>query len=121
LDDYRVIGSRNLFAAYRPPPPPTIERGPPEVSRDPPPPKFDPGRYAFLTAIVERDGQPQLWLKARTTGQMLTLAEGDDFDLGPLHGTVKRIHQRAAEIEIDGQLCLITLGKSLRESSELPE
>ena len=124
--DFNAITERNLFEPSRPPRPPVVQRDDPAPPRDdsPPtaPPSFDPGKYAFITAIVKGlDGRLQIWLKSRTTGQMLTLAEGDDFELGTLQGTVVEIHQRTAELEIDGQRCLIALGKSLREPLDAPE
>lgn len=122
LSDFDLIAERNLFAPYRPPPPPVVERPrEPEPPRGPPPPPaFDPSKYTFVTGIVEENGQPQLWLKARTTGETFKLAVGDTFDLGPVRGKVLEIHQRAAEIELDGERRLIPLGKSLQKPDELP-
>ena len=115
VDDYhKAITERNLFAPYKRPsgPPPT----PPE------PPEFDPGKYAHITAIVAGiDGQPEVWVIARTTGESFTLREGDSFDIGDLHAKVIRINERDAEIEFDGQRWLVWLGDNLREASKLPD
>jgi len=122
LADYQnSIGRRNLFAPYEPPPPPRSYEPAARSYEPPTPPPFDPSKYAFVTGIVEVDGQPQLWLKARTTGQVLTLAEGDTFEIGPAQGTVVQIHQRAAEIRINGEHRLIPLGNSLHNPAKTPK
>jgi len=124
LADYDVIADRNLFAPYEPPRPPVAQRPDPEPPRDPPPPsppKFDPSKFAFVTGITEEDGAPLLWLTARTTNDKYKLAEGDTFEIGELQGTVVQIHQRAAEIEIDGERRFIPLGNSLHDWSDPPE
>jgi len=117
LADYDTIVDRNLFAPYRPPSPPVVEREPP---REPsPPPQFDPSKYAYITGIVEENGRPQLWLQARTTGETYKLGEGDTFELGPVRGKIVQIHQRAAEVELDGQRRLVALGTSLQSGEVL--
>jgi len=123
LEEYleRIV-RRNLFTPYRRPPPrpPARPVGPPREER-PGPPSFDPSKYAFVNAIVEVDGKPQVWLKARTTGKKYELFEGDPFQLGTFRATIARIGRRDVEIEIDGKRRLVALGDSLHEGIELPE
>jgi hypothetical protein len=65
------------------PPPPK----PPEPA---PPPKlaFDLAKYTDLTAVIEVNGQPEVWLHVRPLGQMLKLHVGDKFDLGSIKNAV---------------------------------
>ena len=82
-----------------------------------PTPSFDPTQYAFVTAILEVAGRPQVWIVARTLGETFKLFEGDRFEIGHVHGTVERIGPRSVEIEIDGRRRSVALGKRLREAS----
>jgi len=108
---YESIGNRNLFAPYEPPRLEPVIR---EEPQGPPPPQFDPSKYAFVTGIVEVGGRPRIFLKARTTGEMFSLEEGDQFELGPVRGTVLQINHRDAEIDINGQRRVVALGESLQ-------
>ena len=113
LDDYRkAIGARNVLAPYQPPPPSkkSDEKGPP----------FDPSKYAFVTAIVQVNGRPQVWVKARTTDEKFQLAQGEKLQIGPFQATIARINARDVEIEIDGKRHTIPLGGNVRggEGSE---
>ena len=80
----RAIVGRNLFGAYEPPKPIVVKTSPPP----PPKPSFDPATQAVLTAVLAVDGQPQAWVRVKTSGQLLKL-NGDRMKaLGssPLHG-----------------------------------
>ncbi len=119
-----AIVKRNLFAEYVPPPPPRppiVERRP-EPPRPAPPPKpsFDDAKYAKLTAILEQDGLPQVWVMLQTKGETLRLFEGDDFRVGELKCRVLKIGLRDAEFDVGGKRMLATLGDSLREAVALP-
>lgn len=111
-DAYRVIASRNLFAPYKPSPPPHIEA---------PPPPFDAAKFAFLTGIVAMDGRPEAWLLVRSTGKKLRLHEGDPFEIGDLRGKVVRIGSREVEVELSGQRWRLPLGDNLRQMREMPQ
>lgn len=115
LDEYqrRIVG-RNLFASYRPPPP---RQEAPKLE----PPRFDPSKYAYLTAIVGVDNEPEAWLIIRTTGKRLKLREGGTFEVGEYRGKVLRINRRDAEVEIDGEKWLFPIGDNLREMVKLSE
>ncbi len=112
-----AIVGRNFFAEYTPPKPTVVER--PKV--DPPkPPAFDAAKHAVITAIIEVNHQPEIWLSVRTTGKTLRLREGETFEVGALSGTVVRIGDRDAELEAGGKRLLVSLGESLREAAEIP-
>lgn len=113
LAEYRkAIAVRNVLAPYRPPPP-TRPPEPPVVF-EPKPEPFDPSRFAYVTGIVEVNGEPQVWVKARTTNENFQLRQGDEFRLGPFRAVVARIDSRNVEIEVDGKRHMVALGSNVR-------
>lgn len=119
LGDYqKLIKDRDLFSPYTPPPPPprkVVERPPQKAPPPPPPPpRFDDSAYAYVTAILEVDERPQIWLYVRTTGKLLKLHEGDPVKVGRFDGKVKRIGRRSVEIQNGNKVSLIGLGENLR-------
>lgn len=117
LAEYQKIGERDLFSAYEEPRAPVVYERP----QEPPPPRFDPSEYAYVTGLsVDANGRSELWLKARTTGELFILGEGDEFQVGQVRGTIVQINDQSAEIHINGQRHLIALGKSLGEARQLP-
>ncbi len=107
LEDYQsAISARNLFVAYTAPPPPPAGLSPID--------KFDVAGHAYLTAILQVGERPQAWLNVRTTGQLLKLAAGDNFQVGDLSGKVLQIGHRTMEFEAAGERRTIDLGQNLR-------
>jgi hypothetical protein len=128
IDDYqKVIGARNVFAAYVPPPPPV--RPPVRVERPvtppppptPKPPVFDDSKYAIVSAILEVDSRPQVWLLVKTSGKLLKLYEGDALEIGQFKGKVVKISRLDVEFESDGRRQLVALGENLRQAVTLPK
>lgn len=112
VDEYRkAIAARNVMSAYRPPP---VVRPPAPVAAEPKPEPFDPSKFAYVTGIVQVNGEPQVWVKARTTDEKFQLRQGDKFQMGPFSATVARIDLRNVEIEIDGKRHSVPLGSSVR-------
>ncbi|HVW36439.1 MAG TPA: hypothetical protein VHB99_04010, partial [Pirellulales bacterium] len=99
----KPIAARNLFAPY-------AARRNTDESQD-----------AYVSAVLTKDGQPQVWLNLRSSGRTLKLSEGDKLDVGSLHGTVTRIQEQAIEIETEGKRRRVSLGKSLAEGQDLPQ
>ena len=101
-----------------------VESPPPaEVAdRDPEPPKlgFDDARHAFVTAIMQVDTRPQIWIHVRATGEQFRLHEGDAVEVGSVKGTIGRIGERTAEIVTDDGRIVVGLGESLLEATKLP-
>lgn len=113
------IGKRNMFVEYKPPPPPPRERPRPTPTPPPPvrpsPPPFDTSKYTILTAIIEIDREPQVWLRVRTTGQLVKLREGDPIEIGQFKGRLIRVGLRDVLVENDqGRQMVVALGESLR-------
>lgn len=118
LQSYRKsIVERNLFAPYRPPV--VTERRQPRDMPKPPEP-VDPSKFAYVTAIVQVDGQPQVWVKARTKDQNYRLCEGQRLEIGSFKGVISRIADRHVEITVDGKSdgkpLIVALGEPLRKT-----
>lgn len=119
----KTIVGRNLFAEYVPPAP---RRDPPRIAQEPPPrrdpprPSFDVAKHARLTAIVEQNNEPQVWIRVMTSGDLLMLREGDEFTVGGVKCQVLEIGEDEAIVATDGKRLLVTLGDNLREAAEVP-
>lgn len=123
LATYRkALTERNFFADYVPPrppdPPPIVRRDPPPPpvkTPDPPkPPEFDVAKFAYISAITEADGEVEVWLDIRTTGETLRLRTGDEFRIGAAKGTVERIGLYDVDFVLDGKRLTVALGENLR-------
>ena len=99
-DDERAmlatIGDRAILSAYVPPRPP-----PPDPPPPPPVVEFDDVPFCFVTAIVESDGVPQVWIHHRTTGRRYFLFEGESFVLGGIRCIVRRVDVENQRIQIE--------------------
>jgi hypothetical protein len=113
----KSIVGRNLFAEYKPPAPPPQPRV--EVRRDspPPPPAFDKAKHATVTGIVEQNDEPQLWVRVKTTGELLKLSEGEEFTIGDMKCVVVRINTRDAELATGDKHFVVRLQDNLRDAS----
>lgn len=110
----KAIAQRRLFQPYTPP---VVQKEPEARPVEAPKPPFDATRFVFLTAVLEVDGQPQAWVRSRTTDQTFRLRTGDTFEIGATRATVTRIAQRDIELEINGERHRVVLGASLREAT----
>ena len=89
---------------------------PPPVAQTPPPRKldFDPAMHSFISAILQANGNWQVWVSIRTEGKVLRLAEGDAVAVGSVKGTLAAIRPDEAEFAIqDGSRLVVRLGKPL--------
>lgn len=101
LEDYQSIVQRNLFG----------EGGATG---------FDPADFAFLTAILDVGGTNEAWFTLRTTGEVLKLNEGQNFEVGQFRGRIREIDELDVIIDSDAERWLITLGESLSQATALP-
>jgi hypothetical protein len=111
----KLIGERNLFAEYTPP----VARR--EVAKtEPVKQAFDVVKYATVTGIIEDNSRPQLWVRVKTTDQMLKLSEGDEFTVGDVQCKVVSIGVREAIVNVGGKRKQVHLADNLRDAIELP-
>jgi hypothetical protein len=81
---------------------------------------FDPADHAFLTAIIDVDGQPQAWFTLRSSDQILKLNKGASLEVGQFFGVVVEIEDQDVIIDSDGERWLLSLGDSLTRAAALP-
>ncbi len=81
-DSAKVLASRNFFAEYVPPPPPRKIEPPPYVPPPPRDPPFDFGKLTFVTAVIENNGEPEVWITYRPweTNGTKHLRAGQSFE-----------------------------------------
>jgi hypothetical protein len=122
LDAAKVLANRNLFAEYVPPPPPR-KPDPPYVAPAPPPrePPFDFGKLTFVTAVIENNGEPEVWITYRPWEVNGTkhLRSGDSFEFDTVRGKVVSIDvpSQSVDIEIGNRKTRVVNGNSLSGGS----
>jgi len=52
---------------------------------------FDDAKYTALVAVLDLDGQGEVWLHRRAAEQIVKLHVGDEFEVGSIKGTVAEI------------------------------
>ncbi|MBC8876804.1 MAG: hypothetical protein H8E44_45835 [Planctomycetes bacterium] len=99
-----------------------VAEAPPEPEEEERVLDFASAKFAYVTGITDVDGRKQTFIHLRTEDKMLKLNEGDEFDIGEVTVTVKRISNKTVELEA-GDLekrLLVSLGQNLAEGSVLP-
>jgi len=76
LADYRSIADRNLFGVGG---------------------SGDEADFAYLTAVIEVNGEPEAWFTLRASGKLLKLRRQQSFDIGSFHGIVADISGELGE------------------------
>jgi hypothetical protein len=115
LTDYSsVIGARNLFA----PPRERDTGGERERVVTVPPPTFDPALYTFVTAILEVDGEPQVWFHERPNDKYFKLHKGEKLAVGSVSGTVKAITRDEVALDVGGETRQLKEGDRLKMTTE---
>jgi hypothetical protein len=86
--------------------------------------EFDHAKFTYLTAILTVDGQGEVWLDVRPTGQIVTLHKGDRFEIGSVKGTVSEIGEYDFTFDFEGKRRQLTKGQLLEQAtvvSEVPQ
>jgi hypothetical protein len=86
---------------------------PPPEEEPPPAPRFNTAKYAFVTGIIQKNDQAEVWIMNRTEGKRLRLREGDEFEIGPFQGKVHRIRNKSVEISSEGDVISVGIGQSV--------
>ncbi len=83
-----------------------------------PPPTaiFDIAGATLLTALLDVDGQGEVWLHVRPTGQMVTLHQGDQFEIGSVKGTVSEIGEYDFCFDFEGKRRKLSKGGLLDQA-----
>ena len=100
LSDYRAIADRNFFG---------VGGG-----------GVDEADFAYLTAVIEVNGEPEAWFTLRASGTLLKLRRQQSLDIGPFHGTVADIQGSDVILLCDDERWLINVGENLMQASTLP-
>ena len=82
----------------------------------PPPIVFDFAKSTLLTALLDVDGQGEVWLHVRPTGQMVTLHQGDRFEIGSMKGTVSEIGEYDFCFDFEGKRRKLSRGEFLDQA-----
>jgi hypothetical protein len=77
---------------------------------------FDFAKYTILTAVLDVDGQGEIWLHVRPTGQMVTLHQGDQFEIGSVKGTVAQIGEYDFAFDFEGKRRKLAKGELLEQA-----
>lgn len=97
-----------------------------QVKEQPPPrptepPAFDFAKFTQLTALIEVDGRPEVWLHVRPLGQMVVLREGDQFAIGSVKGTVSEIGEYDFCFDFEGKRRRLSKGELLDQAKVIGE
>jgi hypothetical protein len=83
----------------------------------PPPAIFDIASATILTALLDVDGQGEVWLHVRVpTGQIVTLHQGDQFEIGSMKGTVSEIGEYDFCFDFEGKRRKLGKGEFLNQA-----
>ncbi len=85
-------------------------------------PSFEKAKFAYVTGFTEAFGEKLAWINLRTEGKVLQLREGDEFVVGEVQVTVKRITDKTVELEaaVLKKRLLVTMGQNIAEGNVLP-
>ncbi len=99
LADYQSIADRNLFGVGG---------------------SGDEADFAYLTAVIEVNGEPEAWFTLRASGKLLKLRRQQSFDIGSFHGVVADISGSDVTLLCDDERWLLSVGENLMQASTLP-
>lgn len=83
--------------------------------------EFDVAKFTVLTAILTVEGQGEIWLHVRPTGQMVTLHEGDKFEIGSVKGTVTNIGDQDFSFDFEGKRRKLAKGDLLEQAKVMSD
>jgi hypothetical protein len=94
---------------------------PPPREPEPEPPAFDTAQFAYVTAFVEVNGRPEVWISSRTDGKLLRLQEGETFQIGLFEGQIEQISPRSVEIRNGDKTVSVRYGQSLTDGEVISQ
>jgi hypothetical protein len=104
--------------APKPPPPP------PPGPKEEPKLAFDNAKHTVLTAILEVDGEGEIWLFVRPTATLLKLHQGDPIEIGSIKGKIEEIGDNefvflSSAKETKGKHLRVTRGEFLEQAVQV--
>jgi hypothetical protein len=96
-----------------------VKEQPPPRPTEPPP--FDFAKFTQLTALIEVDGQSEVWLHIRPLGQIVVLRQGDQFSIGSVKGTVSEIGEYDFCFDFEGKRRRLAKGELLDQAKVIGE
>jgi hypothetical protein len=72
-----------------------------------------------LTALLDIDGRGEVWLHVRPTNQMVTLHQGDQFEIGTVKGTVSQINEYDFCFDFEGKRRKLGKGQMLDQANTI--
>jgi hypothetical protein len=88
------------------------------------PPSFDHAKFTILTSVLHYEGQGEVWLHVRPTGQMVILHQGDQFEVGSVKGTIAEINEEDFAFDFEGKRRKLGKGELLEQAKvigDLPQ
>ncbi|HZN32336.1 MAG TPA: hypothetical protein VFB80_00905, partial [Pirellulaceae bacterium] len=74
---------------------------------------FDKSKFTVFTAVLDVEGQGEIWLYNRPDGEMLKLHPGDKFEVGSIKGTVAEIGEYEFLFDNGGKRLKLAHGENL--------
>lgn len=99
LADYGIIAQRNIFGVGG---------------------ESDPAHQAFLTAVTQDEGEPEIWITIRGKDKLLKLQIGSEFEIGRFNGTIIDILDGDVIFESGDERWLLSVGEPLSDAIALP-
>jgi hypothetical protein len=82
---------------------------------------FDDAKYTVLVAVIDVDGQGEVWLHRRAAEQTVKLHVGDNFQVGSIKGTVAEIGELDFSFDADGQRHRLAKGEFLSQAKSVAQ
>jgi hypothetical protein len=84
-------------------------------------PTFDFAKFTDLTAVLDVDGQGEVWLHVRPLGRIEVLHQGDQFEIGTVKGTVSQIGDYDFCFDFEGKRRKLAKGELLDQAKVIGE
>jgi hypothetical protein len=81
---------------------------------------IDPAQYAYLTAIIASNGEPQAWFTLRNADKVLKRSLGQEISVGDVSATIVEIMDSEVVLGLGEERWLLTVGENLTEAFALP-
>lgn len=119
--EFEIVGTDDGFPTRKSNPVKVVVN----VKEQPPPTDrvatFDFAKHTLLSAVLDVDGRGEVWLHVRPTGQMVTLHQGDQFEIGTVKGTVSEIGEADFSFDFEGKRKKLGRGEVLDQAKVISD